>query len=92
MVVGSLEMHLRLDGCFSLKDKRKILRHVLDSARRDFRVAAAEVGDHDLWNVSTLGFAAVGNNNAQVESLLRSVEHFVEIHTEIMVEGSQIEL
>lgn len=40
MVVGTLRLDLRLDGCFSLKEKRHVLRGTLERLRRDYQVAA----------------------------------------------------
>jgi len=77
MIVGTLEIHLRLDGCFSLKDKRQVLRSLMDKARRDFQVSIAEVADNDLWNVATIGVACIGNDATHVESILsKALDHF----------------
>lgn len=92
MIVGSLEVHLRMDGCFSLKDKRRVLRHLLEPLRRDLNVAAAECGDQDIWNVATLGFSAVGSNRSQVESLLRSVLERIERCPVIIVEAAVLDV
>ena len=91
MIVGTLELHLRLDGCFSLKDKRRILRSLLDKARRDFHVSAAEVGDHDLWNVATLGVACVSNDRSHAESVLQHALDLVDNHPEVQVEAAHKE-
>jgi uncharacterized protein YlxP (DUF503 family) len=92
MVVGTLELHLRLDGCYSLKDKRQVLRSFLDRLRRDFQVAVAEVGDHDLWNVATVGVACVSNDAGHAESVLQHVLDVIDKHPEIEVEGVVREL
>ena len=49
MVVGVVALDLRLEGCRSLKDKRHLLRGLIEKCRNDFHVAIAEVGDQDLW-------------------------------------------
>lgn len=70
MVVGSLLVSLRLAEGGSLKDKRRVVRSVLEVLRRRYRVSAAEVDDHDLLRNATLGIAVVANQAAQVESVL----------------------
>ncbi len=70
MVVGSLEVHLRMDGCRSLKEKRRVLRSLIDRLRRDLHLSVAEVGDHDLWNVAVVGVACVGVDRVSVEQSL----------------------
>jgi uncharacterized protein YlxP (DUF503 family) len=74
MVVGTLKIGLRLDGCFNLKDKRRIVRSLLDHAHRDFQVAAAETADTELWNQATIGIAYVSNQATHVEKVLSKVE------------------
>ncbi|HWA81860.1 MAG TPA: DUF503 domain-containing protein [Fimbriimonadaceae bacterium] len=88
MVVGSMELQLRLEGCESLKDKRQILRSLLDRARRDFNVAVAEVDDHDLWGNATIGVACVSNDAHHAESILQRVADLFDGHPEISVESA----
>jgi uncharacterized protein YlxP (DUF503 family) len=87
VIVGTLELHLRLDGCFSLKDKRQILRSLLDRARRDFHVSIAEIADNDLWNVATLGVACVSADAGQLESVLNKITDAIDRLPGVIVEG-----
>ncbi len=87
MVVGSLELHLRMDGCRTLKEKRRVLRPLIERLRRDLRASVAEVGDNDLWNVATIGLACVGPSRIAVESVLDSAEQIANEYGEIRVEG-----
>lgn len=73
LIVGTLELDLRLDGCFSLKDKRQVLRSLIDRLRRDLHVAANEVGDHDLWNSAIVGVACVTNDAGMADGVLDRV-------------------
>ncbi|HUZ19353.1 MAG TPA: DUF503 domain-containing protein [Acidimicrobiales bacterium] len=85
MVVAALlvELHIRDSG--SLKSKRAVVRHLLDTAKRRYAVAAAEVDSQDLWQRAGLGFAAVGADAAHVEAILDRVERFVWSHPEVDV-------
>jgi uncharacterized protein YlxP (DUF503 family) len=73
VVVGTLELDLRIEGSFSLKDKRRVLRSLMDRARREFHVAIAEVGDHEIWNSAVLGAACVTTATDHAEAILQSV-------------------
>ncbi len=88
MVVASIELCLRIDGAFSLKDKRRVLRSLLDRARREFAVAAAEVADHDLWNSAVVVAACVGNDAADLESVLQHVVDLFDSNPEVLVESA----
>ena len=67
-----VEMHL--PHAQSLKAKRSVVKHVVESARQRFGVAAAEVGHQELWQRSRLGFAAVGSGPGHVSEVLDSLE------------------
>lgn len=87
MVVGTLEAGLRLEGCFSLKDKRQVLRSLLTRIRRDYAVSAAEVADLDLWNSAVVGFAMVTNHPTHAESVLSQVEDAIHGEPRVVVES-----
>ena len=88
MIVGSLELSLRIDGAFSLKDKRRVIRSLMDHARRDFHVSIAEAGDQDLWNSAVIGVACVSNDTAHAESILQKVVDLFDTHPEVAVENT----
>jgi uncharacterized protein len=69
----------------SLKDKRMVVRHLLDTARRRYQVAAAEVGHQDHCQRAELAFAAVSGQATQVGKILDAVERFVWSHPELTV-------
>jgi uncharacterized protein YlxP (DUF503 family) len=86
VVVGTLELHLRLEGCFSLKDKRQVLRALQDRARRHFHVSIAETADQDLWNVATIGVACVSNDASHIESILNKLVEAIESNPAVSIE------
>ncbi|MCL0068109.1 DUF503 domain-containing protein [Peptococcaceae bacterium] len=93
MVVGTLTVELFIFGSRTLKDKRRILKSILDRVKSRFNVSIAEVDSHDMWQRSVLGIACVSNQVAHVQSVLSSVEKFIShqrdaeiisLHTEII--------
>lgn len=85
MHVASLAVELHLPESHSLKDKRAIVRPILDGSRRRFLVAAAEVDHQDRWQRATLGFAAVADSAGHVGEVLDSVERWVWSFPEVEV-------
>lgn len=73
MIIGSLELSIKIEGAFSLKDKRRVLKSLLERARSDYHVAVSEVEDHDIWNSSVIGVACVSNDAGRAESTLQKV-------------------
>src|SRR3954468_14812919 len=70
MVVGVLRLTLYVQGASSLKDKRQVVRKVVDRLRSRFNVAVAEVGDNDVWQRAVIGIAAVANDRSFVNEVL----------------------
>ncbi len=81
----ALSMDLRIPASGSLKAKRTVVKHVVETAKSRFGVAAAEVDHQDQWQRSGLGFAAVAGTPGHVEEVLDAVERFVWSHPEIEV-------
>ena len=59
MVVGLGHVALRIEGCRSLKEKRRIVKAVIHRLRNEFNVSAAEVGANDIHQRAEIGVAAV---------------------------------
>src|SRR3954447_3492057 len=70
MVVGILRLTLYIHGAASLKDKRQVLRKVVDRLRSRFNVSVAEVADNDVWQRAVIGIAAVANDRSFVNEVL----------------------
>jgi uncharacterized protein len=85
MQVGTITFDLHIPDSHSLKDKRAVLRPILDGARNRYRVAAAEVAHQDKWQRAGLGVAVVGADVTHVAEVLDSVERFVWSFPEIEV-------
>ena len=81
----AMEVDLHLPQARSLKDKRAIIRPILDGARHRYRVAASEVGFQDRWQRALLGFAAVGSDDGHPQKVMDTVDRFVWSFPEVEV-------
>jgi len=88
MHVAALEIELHLAASHSLKEKRSVVRHLVETARRRYGVSASEVAHHDLWQRTTIGFCVVAPSAGRVEEVLDRVERFVWSHPEVTVVSS----
>lgn len=61
-----------------MKDKRRILRSLLQRSRQRFQVAAAEIGLHDSHRQALLAFAYVSNEGRHVDSVLQAVVNWLD--------------
>jgi uncharacterized protein YlxP (DUF503 family) len=80
MVLGTLTARLLVRESRTLKDKRQVVRSILDRVRSGFNVSAAEVDTHDDVKVATLAFAAVGFEYAAVQNVLQQIAEALRKH------------
>ena len=80
MVVAVVTWDLHLNGCASLKDKRRILKSLKDRLHRQFNVSVAETGDHDRWQRAELSCCVVAADRRQAERVLGSADRLVGQH------------
>jgi uncharacterized protein len=89
MPVASLTVEIVIPNAHSLKEKRSVLRPILDGSRHRFAVAAAEIGHQQLWQRATLAFASVSGSARHAGEVLDSVERFVWSFPEIDISASR---
>ena len=90
MNVGVLRFTLRIPESGSLKDKRQVVRSVMQRLRNKFQVAVAEVGDNDAWQMATIGVACVANTARHCDEVLAEIVAFVE-HSRLDAEVTNVE-
>ncbi len=78
MTVGIARVTFRLHGNQSLKEKRRVVKSLVEKSRHRFNVSVAEVADQDLLQKATIGIAVVGNDGRVLNSLLDRIVDFLE--------------
>ncbi len=77
MHVGVCRIKVRLPENLSLKGKRQVLKSITTQIGNKFNVSVAEVDNHDLWQLATLGVCCVSNNKRHTNEVLSKVVGFV---------------
>jgi len=77
MNVGVCRISLRLPENLSLKGKRRVLKSIITRVRSKFNVSIAEVDDHELWQLATLGICCVSNDGRYTNEVLSKVVDFI---------------
>ena len=78
MVIGILTVDVSVPGSDTLKDKRQVIKSMLDSIRNKFNVSAAEVGHLDSHRRAELAFTCVSNEQALVNRMLNKILDYIE--------------
>ena len=76
--VTILTVELLIFESASLKDKRAVVRQVIQRTRNKFPVAASEVGDQNNPSRATLAFAAISSDSQVSHATAQRVLAFVE--------------
>jgi uncharacterized protein YlxP (DUF503 family) len=77
MFIGVARLEHFIPESSSLKDKRHVLRAVVDGVRRKFNVSIAEVAYQDLWQRAAIGIACTSETAGQCRKVLQEVEKAV---------------
>lgn len=92
MVVGICTMELYLGEAICLKDKRRVLKSIIDRVKAHHNVSIAEIDQQDLWQRSTIAFTCVSNESEHAFKMLNSVVKFIEKQNQSQLIDYKIEL
>ena len=76
-MVGVLTIHLRIHGCSSLKEKRGLIKPLLNGLHKKFNLSVAEMGRQDMWQEAVIACALVNSDTVQVQRSLQAVSKWV---------------
>jgi len=77
MNIGVCQVRLCLPENLSLKGKRRVTKSITTRVSNKFNVSVAEVDDHDLWQLATLGICCVSNDKRYTNEVLSKVVDFI---------------
>lgn len=89
--LGLLTADLSFPAAFSLKEKRRILRGLLDRLRSKESYSVAEIGYADTHTRSIIAVACVGSNRASVERWLQEAQRIIDRRDGLVVNDWWIE-
>ena len=93
MIVLVWKCTLRLlDEPTSLKEKRGVVKPLLERMRNTHGLSAAEVGEHDRLNLAQLGFCTVGTDSRKLESIGEKARNTLESHFRVEIVDEELSL
>jgi uncharacterized protein YlxP (DUF503 family) len=78
MISISVLVILDIPHAHSLKDKRAVVRSLVERLRSRLHVAAAEVGLQDRVQAAQVGFAVVSGDRATARALVEEARRFID--------------
>jgi uncharacterized protein YlxP (DUF503 family) len=99
MVVGVSRIEIFFPEAHSLKDKRQMIKKIVEKTRAKFNVSMVEIADNNLWQKGCVGFAVMGIHKDHVQVAIENIQKYIESlyageiidsWTEIIVMGNEI--
>lgn len=78
MVVGICNIELVMFENHSLKEKRHLIKSIIDKIKHRYNVSIAEVGEQDKWQKSEIGIACVSNDRKYVDGVLQKIINYID--------------
>ncbi len=91
MHIGSLLIELEITNGRTLKDKRHVIRSLLDRIRGRFNVSAAEVGRNDSVRYATVAAVGVANDRAFLDGMMSKVASLIDREPRVVVLDQELE-
>lgn len=62
----------------SLKDRRHIVRSLMDKLRSHFNASTADLGQDGVWNIARIGAICAGSSHGAMEERVGEMRDFIE--------------
>ncbi|TCK87957.1 hypothetical protein EDC19_2604 [Natranaerovirga hydrolytica] len=78
MFVHYCNFSILIYDSFSLKDKRSVVKSIINKSKQKFNISISELNSLDIQNKADIGIACVGNTSIICEQTIQSFTTFVE--------------
>lgn len=92
MIIGACVIKLKIYEANSLKEKRHVIRSIIERIKSRFNVSIAEIGENDNWRTSIIGFTCVSNNTNHANKILSKVLRFIDGDSRVEIIEHNIEI
>lgn len=82
MRVLNLKVTLRASWVHSLKEKRMVVRSIVQKLKNKFNISVAEVDEQDIHQTIVIGISAVCGDQKQIDSTQEHLIDFIEENTD----------
>ncbi len=92
MIIGACRIKLHIFESYSLKDKRHVVKSLIERLKARYNISIAEIDDLDSWQTALIGFACVSNKTKHVQSVINNVIKFIDNDGRLEITGQDIEI
>lgn len=91
-IVGLLTIDITVPGSMTLKDKRSVVKSLVDRLGNRFNISVAQTDRLDSVRRATLSIAHVSNDRDRVQQVLEKVRQMVEREPDTVLDSVSTEL
>jgi len=90
MIVSMIQIIFEIPDVDNIKEKRRVIKSVLDKMRRRFQMSAAEVDLQDSLAFAQIAGALVSNSKTFGEKVLQKAFNLIEKETPVRIQDMKI--
>lgn len=90
--VGLMSVRISVNGSRSLKEKRRVVKSLIDRLRAQHNLSVAEVEDQDQHQAATLALACVANEESYINSVLDTAINWLATDRRIVILETELEM
>lgn len=92
MIIGICQIDILIFEANSLKEKRHVLKSIIERLKSRFNISVSEVDYHELWNRSSIGISVVSNEKIYCEMVIDKVIKFIDNDERVEIVSSNKEI
>ncbi len=92
MRIAGCVLELHMPGITGLKQKRQVLKSLIQRLRNHFNISIVEIGSQDLWQRAELGLAVVSINGGSARRTVEQIRSFIEDEFNLEVIGFTVDI
>jgi len=90
MVVSMIQIIFEIPDAVNIKEKRRVIKSIIEKMKRRFQMSAAEVDLQDSLAFCQIGGALVSNSRTFGESVLQKAFTMIENETSVRIQDMKI--
>ena len=92
MIIGTCKVYMSADWVGNLKEKRTVVKSIVERVKNRFNVSIAEIEDQDVHRSIVIGYACVTNSSRFADEVVNKVLKYIENNTDAVVHNVVIEI
>jgi len=82
MKILVIQVTLRAEWVHSLKEKRMVIKSLIQKLSNKFNISVSEVDKQDIHQILVIGIAGICASSAQADSTMENIIRFIENNTD----------